>query len=82
MCIRDSNNSGGLAGNSKFQFEPSSGKVELDGTLDANTLSSASIVAEDVVVSNYLKLPNKTPSERDNLVYRMVLLFIIVVLRQ
>ena len=62
------NNNGGLAGNSKFQFEPSSGKVELQGTLQATTLSTTSFVAEDAVVSNYLKLPNKTPSERDNLV--------------
>ncbi len=62
------NNNGGLAGNSKFQFEPSSGKVELQGTLQATTLTSTSLTSSDVVVSNYLKLPNKTPSERDNLV--------------
>ena len=62
------NNNGGLAGNSKFQFEPSSGKVELQGTLQATTLTSTTLTSSDVVVSNYLKLPNKTPSERDSLV--------------
>ena len=62
------NNNGGLAGNSKFQFEPSSGKVELQGTLEATTLTSTTFTASDVVATNYLKLPNKTPSERDNLV--------------
>ena len=62
------NNNGGLAGNSKFQFEPSSGKVELQGTLQATTLSSSTFIGSDVEVSNYIKLPNKTPSERDALV--------------
>ena len=62
------NSSGGLAGNSKLQFEPSAGTLELTGTFDATTITSTQLTASDVSVSNYLKLPDKTTSERDALV--------------
>ena len=62
------NSSGGLAGSSKFTFEPGAGNLELTGSFTATSVSSNVLLGADVVASNYLKLPNKTPSERDNLV--------------
>ena len=62
------NSSGGLAGSSKFTFEPGAGNLELTGSFTATSLTSNVLLGADVVASNYLKLPNKTPSERDNLV--------------
>ena len=62
------NSSGGLAGSSKFTFEPGAGNLELTGSFTATSVTSNVLLGADVVASNYLKLPNKTPSERDNLV--------------
>ncbi len=62
------NSSGGLAGSSKFQFEPGSGQLELTGKFTADTIDSTILQGSNVTVGNYLKLPTKTPSERDALV--------------
>ena len=62
------NSSGGLAGSSKFQFEPSSGQLELTGSFTSDTVNSTVLQGSNVVIGNYLKLPTKTPSERDALI--------------
>lgn len=59
------NSSGGIAGSTKLQFEPSAGKLELTGTLDATTVQSDASIFGNLTVSDYIKLPSKTPSERN-----------------
>lgn len=61
------NVNGSFAGTTKFRYEPSQSTLAVEGIVDTTTLDATGANIANLQVSEYLKLPSKTNSERDAL---------------